>query len=206
MNVGDAAQRSGLPAKTIRYYEEIGLISPSRAGNGYRDYSGDDIHRLAFLRRARNLGFSIDDCRQLMALYQDRGRASQDVREIAAAPMLSGYVVSNLKNYENIGFVFPKDPGPVLVRDMVCQVANSPEPELAKMFIDMALSVETQTAYAKDLHFGPTNSKVTLTSQEAEGVISTPEQVKTLLQLDWPYIIANRPAWTDRWNKEILGQ
>lgn len=85
MNVGDAAQRSGLPAKTIRYYEEIGLISPSRAGNGYRDYSGDDIHRLTFLRRARNLGFSIDDCRQLMALYQDRGRASQDVREIAAA-------------------------------------------------------------------------------------------------------------------------
>lgn len=85
MNVGDAAQRSGLPAKTIRYYEEIGLISPRRAGNGYRDYSSDDIHRLAFLRRARNLGFSIDDCRQLMALYQDRSRASHDVREIAAA-------------------------------------------------------------------------------------------------------------------------
>lgn len=85
MNVGDAAQRSGLPAKTIRYYEEIGLIRPARAGNGYRDYSGDDIHRLTFLRRARNLGFSIDDCRQLMALYQDRSRASHDVREIAAA-------------------------------------------------------------------------------------------------------------------------
>ncbi|QPC89288.1 Cu(I)-responsive transcriptional regulator [Mesorhizobium sp. INR15] len=85
MNVGDAAHRSGLPAKTIRYYEEIGLISPQRASNGYRDYSGDDIHRLTFLRRARNLGFSIDDCRQLMALYQDRSRASHDVREIAAA-------------------------------------------------------------------------------------------------------------------------
>ncbi|TIT57754.1 MAG: MerR family DNA-binding transcriptional regulator, partial [Mesorhizobium sp.] len=56
MNVGDAAQRSGLPAKTIRYYEEIGLIRPARAGNGYRDYCGDDIHRLTFLRRARNLG------------------------------------------------------------------------------------------------------------------------------------------------------
>ena len=77
--------RSGLPAKTIRYYEEIGLIAPARAGNGYRDYSGDDIHRLAFLRRARSLGFSIDDCRQLMALYRDRSRASHDVREIAAA-------------------------------------------------------------------------------------------------------------------------
>jgi Cu(I)-responsive transcriptional regulator len=84
MNVGDAARRAGLPAKTIRYYEEIGLIAPQRAGNGYRDYSGDDVHRLAFLKRARNLGFSIDDCRQLMALYQDRSRASADVRQIAS--------------------------------------------------------------------------------------------------------------------------
>ena len=85
MNVGDAAIKSGLPAKTIRYYEDIGLISPARADNGYRDYSGDDIHRLAFLRRARSLGFSIDDCRQLMALYGDQERASHDVREIASA-------------------------------------------------------------------------------------------------------------------------
>ena len=85
MNVGEAARRSGLPAKTIRYYEEIGLISPARAGNGYRSYSGDDIRHLAFLKRARNLGFSIEDCRQLMALYQDGSRASHDVRAIAAA-------------------------------------------------------------------------------------------------------------------------
>ena len=85
MNVGEAARLSGLPAKTIRYYEDIGLISPLRASNGYRDYSQDDIHRLSFLRRARAHGFSIDDCPQLMALYQDRGRASHDVREIASA-------------------------------------------------------------------------------------------------------------------------
>jgi MerR family transcriptional regulator, copper efflux regulator len=85
MNVGDAARRSGLPAKTIRYYEDIGLINPLRASNGYRDYSEDDVHRLSFLRRARGHGFSIDDCRQLMALYRDRDRASHDVREIASA-------------------------------------------------------------------------------------------------------------------------
>jgi Cu(I)-responsive transcriptional regulator len=85
MNVGEAARRAGLPAKTIRYYEEIGLIQPERAGNGYRAYTGDDVHRLAFLKRARGLGFSIDDCRQLMALYRDRSRASADVRQIAAA-------------------------------------------------------------------------------------------------------------------------
>lgn len=87
MNVGQAAEKSGLPAKTIRYYEEIGLIYPARAQNGYRDYSHDDIHRLSFLRRARGLGFSIEDCRQLMALYRDRNRASQDVRAIALSHM-----------------------------------------------------------------------------------------------------------------------
>lgn len=85
MNVGEAARLAELPAKTIRYYEEIGLISPERADNGYRAYSGDDIHRLAFLKRARNLGFSIEDCRQLMALYRDNSRASADVRAIASA-------------------------------------------------------------------------------------------------------------------------
>ena len=83
MNVGTAARRSGLPAKTIRYYEDIGLSRPARPQNGYRDYTGDDIHRLTFLRRARGLGFSIENCRQLMALYRDKGRASHDVREIA---------------------------------------------------------------------------------------------------------------------------
>ena len=85
MNVGAAARRSGLPAKTVRYYEEIGLIRPDRAENGYRAYSNEDVHRLLFLARARKLGFSIDDCRQLMALYRDHTRASQDVRAIASA-------------------------------------------------------------------------------------------------------------------------
>lgn len=85
MNVGDAARLCGLPAKTIRYYEEIGLVKPDRAGNGYRAYSRDDVHRLTFLKRARALGFSIDDCRQLTALHDDRGRASQNVRSIASA-------------------------------------------------------------------------------------------------------------------------
>ena len=85
MNVSSAARRSGLPAKTIRYYEDVGLLRPARATNGSREYSGDDVHRLAFLKRARGLGFSIEDCRQLMELYRDRSRASHDVREIAVA-------------------------------------------------------------------------------------------------------------------------
>lgn len=85
MNIGTVAQRSGLPAKTIRYYEEIGLIRPARDTNGYRAFSERDLHKLAFIGRGRALGFSIEDCRGLLALYEDGGRASADVRRIAAA-------------------------------------------------------------------------------------------------------------------------
>ncbi|MEI2383947.1 Cu(I)-responsive transcriptional regulator [Breoghania sp. JC706] len=83
MNIGTAARQTGLPAKTIRYYEEIGLISPERQDNGYRDYGDEHIHKLRFLRRARSLGFGIEDCRQLLSLYEDRGRASADVKLLA---------------------------------------------------------------------------------------------------------------------------
>ncbi len=83
MNIGEVSKRSGLPAKTIRYYEEIGLIKPLRGLNGYRAFRESDLHKLAFLGRARSLGFSIDDCRALMSLYEDDNRASADVKEIA---------------------------------------------------------------------------------------------------------------------------
>ncbi|MEX0349194.1 MAG: Cu(I)-responsive transcriptional regulator [Paracoccaceae bacterium] len=83
MNIGDVSDRSGLPAKTIRYYEEIGLISPARDDNGYRRFAEQDLHKLAFLARARALGFTIEDCRALLALYEDDTRASADVKRIA---------------------------------------------------------------------------------------------------------------------------
>jgi len=83
MNIGEAEDRSSLPAKTIRYYEEIGLVVPARQANGYRDYDETDVHKLAFLHRARGLGFSVEECRALLSLYQDRHRASSDVKRIA---------------------------------------------------------------------------------------------------------------------------
>lgn len=85
MNVKQASGQTGLPAKTLRYYEEIGLIRPARARNGYRDYDETDVSKLAFVARARSLGFSLDDCRQLVSLYEDRQRASADVRRLATA-------------------------------------------------------------------------------------------------------------------------
>lgn len=83
MNIGEAAKASGLPAKTIRYYEEVGLITALRDANGYRCFDDGDVHRLAFLNRARGLGFSIEDCRVLLGLYADTGRASEDVKRLA---------------------------------------------------------------------------------------------------------------------------
>ena len=84
MNIGEAAERAGLPAKTIRYYEDIGLIEPAeRTASGYRDYDGRDVEMLRFLKRARGLGFGVDVCRELLSLYRDRNRASADVKRIA---------------------------------------------------------------------------------------------------------------------------
>ena len=84
MKVAEAASRSGLPAKTLRYYEEIGLVTPGRSANGYRDYDDAEVNRLLFLRRARQMGFTIADCRQLLSLFEDKSRESGDVKSIAA--------------------------------------------------------------------------------------------------------------------------
>jgi len=83
MNIGEVSAASGLPAKTIRYYEDIGLVTPLRSANGYRSFRETDLHKLSFLGRARSLGFSIEDCRTLLALYEDRARASADVKAVA---------------------------------------------------------------------------------------------------------------------------
>jgi len=83
MNIGIAAQKSGLPSKTIRYYEDIGLLAADRAGNGYRDYSMADVHRMRFLKRCRSLGFSVEECRQLLSLYNDKNRESAEVKAVA---------------------------------------------------------------------------------------------------------------------------
>ena len=83
MNIGETAAATGLPAKTIRYYEEIGLIRPQRGANGYRRFREADAHKLRFLGQARSLGFSIEECRTLLALWEDRGRASGDVWALA---------------------------------------------------------------------------------------------------------------------------
>jgi MerR family copper efflux transcriptional regulator len=86
MNIGSAAERSGVPPKTIRYYESIGLIAAAdRRANNYRDYSESDVQTLRFIHRARSLGFSVKEVAGLLALWRDRRRASHDVKALALA-------------------------------------------------------------------------------------------------------------------------
>lgn len=84
MLISEAAKLSGLPAKTIRYYHDIKLVSPNGvAVNGYRDYGKIELSKLVFIRKAREFGFSIEECRELLSLYEDTNRASSDVKRIA---------------------------------------------------------------------------------------------------------------------------
>lgn len=84
MNIGEAAKASKVSAKMIRYYEQIGLIPPAdRTDSGYRAYTQDDVHRLHFIRRARDLGFSVAEITDLLGLWNDKSRQSADVKRLA---------------------------------------------------------------------------------------------------------------------------
>ncbi len=84
MNIGQAAKATGVSAKMIRYYDEIGLVRPaSRTDSNYREYDAKEINELRFIKRGRGLGFSMEEITQLLSLWRDRGRPSREVKAIA---------------------------------------------------------------------------------------------------------------------------
>lgn len=86
MNIGEASRATGVSAKMIRYYETIGLIRPpQRTDSNYRVYGADEVHVLRFIKRARTLGFSVDETAMLLSLWQDKSRASGEVKDVAVS-------------------------------------------------------------------------------------------------------------------------
>jgi Cu(I)-responsive transcriptional regulator len=85
MNIGEASEVTGVPAKTIRYYESEGLLRPTRSGGNYRVYGEREIQTLRFIQKARGLGFSVKEVESLLQLWQDKHRTSAQVRTLAAA-------------------------------------------------------------------------------------------------------------------------
>jgi MerR family transcriptional regulator, copper efflux regulator len=83
MNIGTIAERAGLPRKTIRYYESIGLMASDRRANGYRTFTDIDMHTLHFIKQARSLGFSVEEVRDLLDLWRNKNRLSSAVKAVA---------------------------------------------------------------------------------------------------------------------------
>lgn len=126
--------------------------------------------------------------------------------DVWMAPLISGYAYTYKEKGYPVAFSWPTGPGPVKMMDVLCIVKGTKHPELAARFAELATGVECQTAYAERISFGPTNSKVVLKPEVAERLVYGESRVKSLVELDWDYIIKQRPTWTDRWNREILGK
>ena len=90
MNISQAAKLSGLSVKTVRYYADIKMVEPARdIQSGYRSYSNDDVSKLNFIGKARRFNFSIEECRELLSLYQDKNRSSKEVKKLTLAKIAS---------------------------------------------------------------------------------------------------------------------
>jgi len=89
VKIGLVAKLSNLTVKTVRYYADINIVNPERnPKTGYRSYSSDDVAKLQFIRKARQFNFSIDECRELLSLYQDKNRSSKEVKRLTTEKIL----------------------------------------------------------------------------------------------------------------------
>jgi putative spermidine/putrescine transport system substrate-binding protein len=123
--------------------------------------------------------------------------------DVVAAPVISGYAWTYKEKGLPVDFSWPTDPGSVKMMDVLTIVKDTKNRDLALAWTQLALSQKTQEAYANQIFFGPTNSTVSLSGEVAEKVVYG-DKVDTLVDLDWAYIIENRPDWTERWNKDIF--
>jgi MerR family copper efflux transcriptional regulator len=135
MNIGEAARASGISAKMIRYYESIGLVpAADRRDSGYRDYGEEDVYRLRFVRRARELGFSMHDIGELLALWSDRDRSTEEVR-VVTRRHVAELEAQAVKIQEMVG----------TLRGLVAQCAKGDRPH-CPIIVELGGGVETAPA------------------------------------------------------------
>ncbi len=123
---------------------------------------------------------------------------------VVAAPNTSAYAEVLSDQYDNIDFVFPEEPGTILAMDVLSIVEGAPNRDLALAYAQVALDPKVQTIFAEEAYFGPTNSLVELDEETADRVIYGEEEVSSLIELDWPFVIEARQEYTERWNRELI--
>lgn len=123
---------------------------------------------------------------------------------VVAAPNQSSYAQALNEQYDNLGFVLPDDPCSVLAMDTIVITAGTQNRDLALAYVQVALDAKTQAAFAEKTYFGPTNSTVTISDEVADKVVCGADEVASLINLDWPFIVQARKDLTETWNKELL--
>lgn len=123
---------------------------------------------------------------------------------VVAAPNQSAYAYALNEQYDNLGFVIPDDPCSILAMDTIVITEGTKNRDLALAYVQVALDAKVQAAFAEKTYFGPTNSTVTISDEVADKVVCGPDEVASLINLDWPFIVQVRKDLTEIWNKELL--
>ena len=147
----------------------------------------------------------LQELKPVPLVYTSNDELAQYISQglVVAAPNQSSYAEALNEQYDNLGFVLPSEPCSVLAMDTIVITEGTKNRDLALAYVQLALDPKTQTVFAEKAYFSPTNSKVTLSDSVSEKVVDG-EEVASLINLDWPFIVQIRKELTERWNKDLL--
>ncbi|HEY8528540.1 MAG TPA: extracellular solute-binding protein [Paenibacillaceae bacterium] len=179
----------------------------------YPGFEGDAfiaLAGLAFGKTERDDDFNFEKLKELKPVpmtYTNLDELFLELESgsVLAAPIFNSYANDYIEKGYPVEFVYPDGPGAVMAKDTIVIAKGTKYPELAKAFVNLCISVETQTHFATKLFMGPTNKEVRVPEEIANKIVYGEETVSKLQVLDWDYLLSKRAEWTQRWNTEILG-
>jgi len=166
------------------------------AGLAFGKTERDDDHNFEKLKELKPVPMTYNNLDELF-LEMESG-------SVLAAPIFNSYANDYIEKGFPVEFVYPDGPGAVMAKDTIVIAKGTKHPELAKAFVNLAISVETQTYFATNLFMGPTNKEVKVPDEVAAKIVYGEETVSKLQVLEWEYLLDKRSEWTQRWNTEIL--